>query len=110
MSMYTTSNIHSVVSGGPHRAIVTYSNTITGEIRVRVPAVLGQEEINISLFGRAKTATGWPVPAVNSQVLIGTDDQTFTNVFILQTEGTSKLEARIAELEAQVANILETLS
>ena len=108
--MYTTNNIHSVVSGGPHRAIVTYSNTTTGEVRVRVPAVLGQEEISISLFGRSATSSGWPVPSVGAQVLVGTDDQTFTNVFILQTEGTSKLEARIAELEAQVANILEMIS
>jgi len=107
--MYTTNNIHSVVSGGPHRAIVTYSNTTTGEIRVKVPAVLGQEEVSISLFGRSATNSEWPVPIVGAQVLVGTDDQAFTNVFILQTEGTSKLEERIAELEAQVASILETL-
>jgi len=107
--MYTTRRIHDVVSGGPHRGIVTYSDSATGEVRVLVPAVLGNSEVTISLFGRTKTATGWPVPAVNSQVLVGTDDQTFTNVFIIQTEGTSKLEERIAQLEAQVAAILEEL-
>lgn len=107
--MSTIRSIHSVVSGGPHRAIVTFADESTGEIRVRIPAVLGSSEVTISLFGRKYQQTGWAVPAVGDQILVGTDDATYTNVFWIQNEGTSKLEERIAALEAQVASILEAL-
>ena len=107
--MSTINNIHSVVSGGPHRAVVTYSDDVTGEIRVIIPAVLGSSEVSISLFGRKYQQGGWAVPAVNDQILVGTDDSTFTNVFWIQNEGTSKLEERIAELESQITSILEAL-
>lgn len=108
--MYTTKNIHNVVSGGPHRAIVTYSNSSSGEIRVRIPAVLGSSEVTISLIGRQPNSNGWSVPSVGDQIIVGTDDSTFTNVFWIQSDGTSKLEERIATLETQVASILEALS
>ena len=108
--MYTTKNIHTVVSGGPHRAIVTYSSSSSGEIRVRIPAVLGSSEVTISLIGRNKDSNGWSVPSVGDQIIVGTDDSTFTNVFWIQSDGTSKLEERIATLETQVASILEALT
>lgn len=107
--MSTTRNIHSVVSGGPHRAIVTFSDASTGEVRVRIPAVLGSSEVKLSLFGRKYQQSGWAVPTTGDQILVGTDDSTYTNVFWIQNEGTSKLEERIAVLEAQVASILEAL-
>jgi len=110
--MYTTKSIHTVVSGGPHRAVVTYANDNSGEIRVRIPAVLGSSEITISLIGRTPDSTlydGWSVPSVGDQIIVGTDDSTFTNVFWIQSDGTSKLKERIATLEAQVASILEAL-
>lgn len=107
--MSTIKSIHSVVSGGPHRAVVTYANSQTGEVRVVVPAVLGKSEVALSLFGRDLTASGWAVPNVGDQILVGTDDNTFSNVFWIQTNGTSKLEERIAALESQVASILEAL-
>ena len=108
--MYTTKNIHNVVSGGPHRAIVTYSSSSSGEIKVRIPAVLGSSEVAISLIGRQPDSNGWSVPLVGDQIIVGTDDSTFTNVFWIQSDGTSKLKERIATLEAQVASILEALS
>jgi len=108
--MYTTKSIHTVVSGGPHRAVVTYSNSSSGEIRVRIPAVLGSSEITISLIGRHPDSNGWSVPSVGDQIIVGTDDSTFTNVFWIQSDGTSKLKERIVELETQVASILEALS
>ena len=108
--MYTTNSIHTVVSGGPHRAVVTYSSSSSGEIRVRIPAVLGSSEVTISLIGRSKDSNGWSVPNVGDQIIVGTDDSTFTNVFCIQSDGTSKLEERIATLETQVASILEALS
>jgi len=108
--MSTTRHIHGVVSGGPHRAVVTYADSASGQVRVVIPAVLGKSEIALSLFGRSLTNSGWSVPEVGNQILVGTDDNTFTNVFWIQTEGTSKLEERIATLEAQVAQILEALA
>jgi len=108
--MYTIKGIHTVVSGGPHRAVVTYSNSSSGEIRVRIPAVLGSSEVAISLIGRQPDLNGWSVPFVGDQIIVGTDDSTFTNVFWIQSDGTSKLKERIATLEAQVASILEALS
>jgi len=108
--MSTTRDIHGVVSGGPHRAVVTYANSVSGQVRVVIPAVLGKSEVTLSLFGRSLTNSGWSVPEVGNQILVGTDDNTFTNVFWIQTEGTSKLEERIATLEAQVAQILEALA
>lgn len=108
--MYTTKNIHNVVSGGPHRAIVTYSSSSSGEIKVRIPAVLGSSEVAISLIGRQPDSNGWSVPLVGDQIIVGTDDNTFTNVFWIQSDGTSKLKERIATLEAQVASILEALA
>lgn len=109
--MYTTDSLHNVVSGGPHRAIVTYANDNSGEIRVRIPAVLGSSEITISLIGRKPDSTlsdGWAVPSVGDQIIVGTDDNTFTNVFWIQSDGTSKLKKRIAALEAQMEYILLT--
>jgi len=108
--MSTTRHIHGVVSGGPHRAVVTYADATSGQVRVVIPAVLGKSEITLSLFGRSLTNSGWSVPEVGNQILVGTDDNTFTNVFWIQTEGTSKLEERIATLETQVAQILEALA
>jgi len=108
--MYTTKNIHNIVSGGPHRAIVTYANDNSGEIRVRIPAVLGSSEITISLIGRSPDFNGWSVPEVGDQIIVGTDDNTFTNVYWIQNDGISKLKERIATLEAQVESILEALS
>jgi len=110
MQTYTTKHIHGVVSGGPHRAVVTFADSSSGQVRVVIPAVLGKSEVALSLFGRSLTSSGWSVPAVGDQILVGTDDNTFTNVFWIQTEGTSKLEERIAILETQVATLLEELS
>lgn len=108
--MYTIKNIHNVVSGGPHRAVVTYANSSSGEIRVRIPAVLGSSEVTISLIGRQPDSNGWSVPAVGNQIIVGTDDNTFTNIFWIQSDGISKLKERIVELETQVESILEALS
>lgn len=69
-----------------HRAIVTYSNNQTGEIRVRIPAVTGLGEMSITYIGRSKLDSIWPVPSVNEQVIVSADDDNFTNVFWLQTD------------------------
>ena len=108
MSTYTTKHIHSVVSGGPHRAVVTYSDSQTGEIRVNVPALFSRYELTISFFGRSPSTSGeWSVPPVGGQILVGTDDQTFTNVFWIQSDGTSKLEEQIESLQTEITTTLE---
>ncbi len=66
-----------------HRGVVTYSSATTGEIRVKVPSILGtSEEMSISYIGRTKSNSGsWVVPSVGDQILVTSDDVNFTNLF-----------------------------
>ena len=75
-------NCHSLV----HRAIVTYANPLTGEIRVRVPAVTGLGEMSISYITRAKYNGVWVVPEVDDQIVVSADDANFTNLFWLHSD------------------------
>lgn len=68
-----------------HRALVTYSNERTGEIRVKIPALTGLAEVSISYVGRKTRNSIWIVPAVGDQIIVGGDDQDFTNLFWVQT-------------------------
>ena len=69
------------------RALVTYSNSATGEIRVKIPSLLGNaSEIFISKVGRQATSGVWSVPDVGSQIVVSYDDQHLTNVFWMQTD------------------------
>lgn len=68
-----------------YRAVIAYTNQNTGEIQVRIPAKFGSEvTVPISFYGR----TGGPssLPPVGKQVLVGADDDQFTNVFIINTD------------------------
>ena len=72
-----------------YRALVTYSNEHTGEIKVRVPALLGGEsEVSISYIGRSARNDFWVVPAIGSQIVISSDDKNLTNVFWIRTDET----------------------
>lgn len=74
---------HSIV----HRALVTYSSDTTGEIRVKIPSVLGiDSEVSISYIGRSSVNGYWAVPTIGSQIVVSSDDENMTNVFWLQTE------------------------
>ena len=67
-----------------HRAIVTFSDNTTGEIRVKIPSVLGiNSEVSISYIGRNAP---WVVPSVGEQIVVTSDDANMTNVFWMQTE------------------------
>jgi hypothetical protein len=67
-----------------HRALVTYSDNTTGEIRVKIPAVLGLNyEISLSYIGRKSP---WTVPAIGDQIVVSSDDENMTNLFWLQTD------------------------
>lgn len=69
---------------GVHRAIVSYSDANTGEIRVRIPAKFGPETVvNISMIGRKKISGVWPVPQIGEMVVVTADGADFSNVFIL---------------------------
>lgn len=102
--MSTTKTIGEIPAGGPYRAVVTYANSATGEIKVKIPAILGTaSEVSISYIGRFKQEGNiWSVPEVNSQIVVSSDDSSLTNVFWLQTDGVSVLEARVAYLEGLV--------
>jgi hypothetical protein len=67
-----------------HRAIVTFSDNTTGEIRVKIPSILGiNSEVSISYIGRKAP---WVVPSVGDQIVVTSDDANMTNVFWMQTE------------------------
>lgn len=74
---------HSLV----YRALVTYANPQTGEIRVKIPAVTGNRtEVSISRITRAKYNGVWVVPNVNDQIVVSADDHNMTNVFWIHTD------------------------
>ena len=69
------------------RALVTYSNSATGEIKVKIPSLLGgTSEVFISKVGRQVRAKVWAVPDIGSQIVVSYDDQHLTNVFWVQTD------------------------
>ena len=70
-----------------YRALVTYADSSTGEIRVKIPAVTGQSEVSISYIGRAKHGNVWTVPTVGDQIIVSADDEHMTNVFWLLIGG-----------------------
>jgi len=69
-----------------HRAIVTYSDQLTGEIRVKIPAVSGASEVSISKVGRAPINDIWVVPPVGRTIIVTADDPMMTNIFWLHTD------------------------
>jgi hypothetical protein len=72
---------------GVYRALVTYSNEDTGEIRVKVPSVFGvSQDVAISYIGRSSSNGFWTVPEVGEQIVVTTDDKNFSNIFWMQTD------------------------
>lgn len=70
-----------------HRALVTYSNSSTGEIQVKIPAIFGNDtSVSVSFIGRSPVSGLWSVPDQGSQILVSSDDPNFNNVFWLQTD------------------------
>lgn len=70
-----------------HRAIVSYSNASTGEIKVRIPAKFDSDStLSISYISRNSINGSWPVPTIGSQIVVASDDDTYANVFWLQTQ------------------------
>lgn len=67
-----------------YRAIVSYTNAETGDIKVRIPTKFGNDKsVLISKIGRKKIDGIWTMPEIGEQVVVTADDDSFTNVFIL---------------------------
>lgn len=68
-----------------YRALVTYSSPTTGEVLVKIPSILGEENtLSISFLNRSAGSNGlWEVPEIGSQVLVAVEDERFSNVFLL---------------------------
>lgn len=67
-----------------YRALVTSASSTTGDIRVKIPSILGDGvTIGVSSIGRESIGGVWPVPDVGDQVLVAIEDDRFSNVFII---------------------------
>lgn len=67
-----------------YRAVVSFASATTGDIQVRIPAVLGMTEvIPVSKIGRAAVSGTWQVPIVGSQVVVAVEDDRFSNVYMV---------------------------
>jgi hypothetical protein len=79
------STLYHQANTGPYRAIVTYANPDTGEIRVKIPSIFSNNsEATISYIGRTKHNNVWLVPDVGSQIVVAADDESLTNLFWVQ--------------------------
>lgn len=75
-----------------YRALVTYSSSATGEIRVKIPALLGPAtEVTLSTWGRSALNGTWIVPAVSEQIVVASDDSNLTNLFWLIADPTPEI-------------------
>ena len=93
------------MSTNVYRAIVSYSDGSTGEIRVRIPAKFGPDvAIDISRIGRTAYNGSWSVPVVGEQIVVAADDEAFTNVFWVQTS-----PASLNEVQASIVEITSSL-
>lgn len=69
-----------------HRALVADSSSITGDIYVRIPSLLGPNEIvSVSKVGRSAVNGTWVVPSPNTQVVVAVDDMSLTSVYLVYT-------------------------
>jgi hypothetical protein len=78
------------MSTNTHRAIVTHASAATGDIRVRIPAKFGSDTaLDISRVGRKAINGVWYVPDVGEQIVVTSDDDSFTNIFWVQVDNPS---------------------
>lgn len=98
------------MSTNVYRAIVSHSDSATGDIKVRIPAKFGPETtVDISRIGRTAYNGVWSVPSIGSQIVVTADDEAFTNAFWIQTDSTSatlsNILATIESINAQLSSI-----
>jgi hypothetical protein len=69
-----------------YRALVMNSSSTTGDVYVKIPAILGANEtIAVSKVGRSPSGGVWAVPAPNTQIVVGVDDKSLSNVYLVYT-------------------------
>lgn len=84
-----------------YRAIVAYSSSATGEIKVRIPALTGISDVTpISKVGRTAYNGIWPVPSIGSQIVVTADDDHLNNVFWVQVAPDAPTS--LAPIQAQI--------
>lgn len=99
-----------------YRAIVTYSSSVSGEIKVRIPALSGVlDVVSLSTIGRSAYNGSWVVPAIGEQIVVTADDSNLTNIFWVQTNpvspvSTTDIESDIAGLTTNVGTLTTGLS
>lgn len=97
-----------------YRAIVTSSDSSTGDIAVRIPALSGASSvIEISKIGRTAYNGVWQVPAIGSQIVVTADDHNLTNVFWVQVNPQAPLtgiEGDINTIEGDISNLSSSLT
>jgi len=87
-----------------YRAIVTYSNSVNGEIKVRIPALSGVlDVVALSTVGRSAYNGSWVVPAIGEQIVVTADDVNLTNLFWVQTNPVTPVST--ASIEADVVGL-----
>lgn len=94
-----------------YRAVVNTASSVTGDITVFIPAVLGGgHTVPITKIGREPLPSGaWNVPTVGDQVLVAVEDDRFTNVFLLLSPSLEDLEGLVVDGNLEV-NGTTTLS
>jgi phage baseplate assembly protein gpV len=86
-----------------YRGTVTYSDSTTGEIKVRVPLLTGiNGAVPISYIGRTAYNGVWSVPSIGSQIVVTADDANLTNVFWIQVspDPATSLDALQSQIDA----------
>ena len=92
-----------------YRAIVTQSDSSTGYIAVRIPALSGASStVEISKIGRTAYNGVWQVPAIGSQIVVTADDHNLTNVFWLQVNPDAPTS--LTEVETDIDNLSSSLT
>jgi len=92
-----------------YRALVVNSSTSTGDIYVKIPSILGANEtIAVSKIGRSASAGVWSVPTPNTQVVVGVDDSSLSNVYLIYTSidnTTTSLSSDVSTLQTDVGTL-----
>lgn len=91
-----------------HRGIVTRSSTITGDVFVKIPEILGSSEsISVSKDFLYEGPSGWVVPEEGSQIIVGLEGDLVRNVYLISElrymgQRLSNIESRLSALEENV--------
>lgn len=106
--MSTLNTLFTQTTTGPYRAIVTYANSATGEIRILIPSVFTDGyEATVSFIGRKPYNSVWPTPSVNDQIVVIADDENLSNIFWVQVnpDPSTSLTGVQSQIDTNTTNI-----